>query len=1440
MTYNVLELFDRTTAEWFTTGLGTPTPVQVEAWPRISEGFHTLVSAPTGTGKTLTAFLVFIDRLKALSRAGELKNELHLIYISPLKSLAGDIRANLRRPLDGIFKQEEIHGVAPKNAPFDINIAIRTGDTPAADRRKMISTPPHILITTPESLYLLLTSVSGQKMLSTAKAIVIDELHAMIDTKRGAHLMLSIARLDRLCPRPLQRIGLSATIEPLETAALYLSPDPVAIVAPKMHKEIDLRVLSPRTESGFLEGAIWPALSRIVFEKCNEANSVIAFVDGRRYAEKLAFHLNEMGGDGFARTHHGSMSKEHRLQVEQALRDGELKLLCATSSMELGIDVGDVDLVLQIGCPMTIAGAKQRLGRSGHNPGRVSVMYMFPRTSSDGLYCGITGRILLDGGIEHTKPPKLCLDVLAQHLVSMASGDGYSVAEVMPLLSRAYPFAFVTQEDVKSVLRMLAGDYEHDRDIPVRPRILYDRINERVAGDTYSRMLAVSSGGTIPDTGQFAVRLENGTKLGELDEEFVFETREGYKFLLGSFAWKIVSIRKDEVIVTQTNAAGALPPFWKAAKAGRPLETGLQFGRAMREIYDAIIADDLEHTLERYCLDETSVNLAKGFLESQIRATGILPDDRTIVVEHFNDEAGDNQVMVHSMFGRKVNAPLALLASHTVKQLTHMDVNVYDAEEGFLLFPFGVSPIPQGFLKAINPETARSILEALLPSTQLFNMAFRYNSGRALMMGVRKAKRVPLWVQRLRAAEMLDNVVRIKDHPLMIETRRECIEDYWDLHGLEYVLNGIQTGAIQIREVFTESPSPMSLPFTYQAETDLLYTYFPTTSKIQAATQTGIEDLDGRTDLLTPDPEHILKVSERLRSPQDPDALHTLLMIEGDLCGEPELSELEDERKTVGDSVIDWLTTLAGQNRALYIEPGLWIAAEQAEEYRTALESTSTGNETGASEGDATCFETRKRIVRRVLRYRGAQTIETISARYIWPLETTKAILDALCADKSSVFVPDAPGIYYHAELYERARRETVKSRRAMIKTQPPEHYAALLAAKTQVSAPAAEQLANALTALCNQEYQADVWEDVILPARVSGYRPTMLDTLLTEGHVFWKLSGNDLSFCLYEDIDWEAEVSYPSGYEDINEEPSDEMAIFDALLKRGASFMHMLTGLLQGDVLVSAFMSLAERGLVHADSFAPIRNRDELSCKPSAKASSKPAEILDTRSLSKQAAKGRVGMRVKALTTGRWELTRPLKSLSAEERIERALERNVILCKETILFIPWAEALQTLRVWEYTGRVRRGYFVEGLSGAQFIRDTDFNAVMQTLEHPTDDIIWLPAIDPNQPWGRKLAHIPGRDFICVAGTYVALKSGKPIAVFERKGQTLRVFDGITDEDNALTEALKLFTTGYAQRKFYGSQKRLTVKQYPEHAKKALRDAGFESQMNDFVLYQGYK
>lgn len=376
---NPLDIFDSFTAGWFQRVLGQPTAVQEKAWPAIAKGDHTLVSAPTGTGKTLSAFLVFIDRLKAQAREGTLKQELQLIYVSPLKSLAGDIRVNLRRPLNGILEEERRANGHTKSTPFDIHIAIRTGDTPQNERRSMIKTPPHILITTPESLYLMLTAKSSQKMLKTAKAIIIDELHALIDSKRGAHLMLSIARLDKLCGTPLQRIGLSATIEPLERAAQYLSPAPVTIVAPKMHKEIKLEIISPKPEGLLIRrDHIWHEIARAVYDQCTKARSAIAFVDGRAFAERLAYNINVIGGEGFARTHHGSLSKEQRLEVEQKLRNGELKLLCATSSMELGIDVGDIDKVFQIGCPRSISSTLQRLGRAGHNPGRVSEMYFFP------------------------------------------------------------------------------------------------------------------------------------------------------------------------------------------------------------------------------------------------------------------------------------------------------------------------------------------------------------------------------------------------------------------------------------------------------------------------------------------------------------------------------------------------------------------------------------------------------------------------------------------------------------------------------------------------------------------------------------------------------------------------------------------------------------------------------------------------------------------------------------------------------------------------------------------------------------------------------------------------------------------------------------------------------------------------------------------------------
>ena len=1372
------------TVNWFERTLGSPTDVQREAWPAIASGQHVLVSAPTGTGKTLSAFLVFIDQMMEQAHEGTLEPGLQVIYISPLKSLAGDIRENLHRPLAGISEEYDIE--------TPVTVAVRTGDTSTSERAKMARKPPHILITTPESLYLLLTSKSGQKMLKTAKAIIIDELHAMIDTKRGAHLMLSLARLDVLCGRPLQRVGLSATIQPLELSADYLSngDDPVQIIAPPMHKDFEIRIENPFPEGGLLpEGTIWPEIAKKAVEACKDSRSVIAFTEGRVMTEQLAFYVNQLAGEGFARAHHGSVSKEQRFEVENDLRAGRLRLLCATSSMELGIDVGAIDKVLQISCPFSISSVMQRLGRAGHNPGRVSLMTIFPRTVMENLYCAIAAQVAREGGIERSSPPRLCLDVLAQHLVSMSVGGGYAVDQVMSLLSRSYPFREVTRDDVNATLKMLAGDYEHQRDIPVRPRVHYDRINERVEGDRYSGMLATSSPGTIPDMGLYAAKTEAGVKVGELDEEFVIEQRVGFKFMLGSFAWRIASISKDTVTVKPTTPDGARPAWWRHGGVGRKLQTGLAFGLQMRHLTEAAQGGNLQSELEFLGLDQPAAEDTSELIGRQLEATGILPDDQNLIAEHFCDEIGLHQIMIHSIYGRQVNAPLAILLAITAKKLMGTDVDAHDDDDGIILMTRGEKALPEGLLKAIRPETAKQILEAALPGTPLFNAVFRHTAGRALMMGVRQNKRNPLWIQRLRANEMLDGAIGHADHPLIREAKRECLEDYWDLPGLETLLENIQSGKVQIRELYLEEPSPMSLPLRRKVEAELVYAYTPTTdnvlTSVAESTQDVLRDVETK---LKPHSGQLARVSERRKLPEDEQGLHTLLMIEGDLiAGELPIP-------------LEWFEALAEQNRCRYIEPGLWIAAEHEEVYHHAL-----------LDGEE---EARQNIVRRALRYRGAMDTVTLAERYFWPEEEAHVVLTAL-REQDNVIL-DA-GLYYHAELYERARRATITERR-QVQTAPSSHYAALMANRLRLLAPPAEQLKQAILKLTDRPFPATQWETSLLPARVNAYRPDLLDKLLSEGELFWHLGDEGLSFHTYADVDWDADIDQL--LENVELDP-DEQIIIQTLRKRGATFMTALSAEKEQmkKSLQEVLFSLMEKGLIHADSFTPVRMW---------------LEKDKNNKSTKASARRRVASRVATTTAGRWDIRRPLKPQTMEEQLNRAFEKMGVLCRETatMLDIPWQAALEALRIWEYTGRARRGYFVKGLSGAQYIRHASYTEMVERLTYPDDKIVWLSAPDPNQAWGKILPYDPSWQFTSVPGTVVALKQGIPVAVFERKGHTLRVFD-----DAVLPNALVAFAEAYKKGHIFSALKRVTVKDYPNSVKEALAAAGFARVMLDYVLHR---
>lgn len=1410
-----LQLFDAKTAEWFGETLGKPTAVQEISWPAIAAGGHVLVSAPTGTGKTLSAFLVFLDRLKSQAMEGSLKRELQLIYVSPLKSLAADIRENLKKPLEGIGGEELI------------TVAVRTGDTTQRERQQMVRKPPHILIITPESLYLMLTSKTGQNVLCTARTVIVDELHALIDTKRGAHLMLSLARLDALCEKPLQRIGLSATISPLAEAAGYLAPEPVFVAAPSMEKKVQLQILGSYVDCGKRKkDPVWQELSALVYQYCQGNRSVIAFVEGRRYAEKLAYYVNLLGGEDFARVHHGSLSREQRQETEQSLRDGRLRLLCATSSMELGIDVGEIDQVLQVGCPRTISGTMQRLGRAGHNPSRTSVMYLFPRTAAESVLCGMTARLAGEGCVERMNPPEGCLDVLAQHLVSMAAFRSYEVDDVMKILSRAWPFRKVTKEDVKSVLGMLAGDYEHKRDVPVRPRILYDRIHEKVEGDGYSRMLAVSAAGTIPDKGLYTVRTEEGVKVGEADEEFVYETQKGDRFILGAFAWKVVNISKDTVTVTQAPMEGARLPFWKGELKGRNKETGAAFGRILRGLQQAEEAGRLEEALGELGLDQSASMLAAGYLKRQIAAAGGLPDDRTIVAEHFRDQSGNSQLMIHSVFGRRVNGPLALLAAQTAREELGMNVGSVDEEDGFLLYAYGEEAMPERLLSRICPETAETVLSALLPATPLFNMAFRYNCGRALMMGVRKNGRQPLWMQRLRSAEMLEQVVQEKDHPMIRETREECMHQLWDVDGVRELLQKIRSGAVTVREIYTETPSPMSLPLQWAQEAAVMYDYAPTPRGIHAAVEASLKQ---EKELLRPGERELSQVWARGKLPENERQLHSLLMMEGDLAA----GEL--------DIPVEWLENLAEEGRVVYLEQGLWIAAEQEAEYRAAFQlseaaveyhvASETGGQKAAESHSArvvydaamtknravqaecstiqgTGWEEALHIVRRMLRYRGAASILQIAARYGWQEESTGALLQELCLRGEAVCQENR---YYHAKSYERARTQTLKNRREEISTCPSAAYAALLLSRIQPSAPPEECLKAAVASFAGTAFPAGIWEELLFPARVKNYREGLLDSLLSGGEYFWRMEDGKLCFEDTGCIDWDRMPEVP--WEKLSEK---EGLLAEALLKRGASFVQALNSVLAGESPYDALFSLMEKGVVNADSFVPVR------------------QWLNRKKTEKAAARQRVGARLKVLHAGRFDLVRPVRSLTVQEQMDRCFDRYLILCRETAAAygLPWQEALSLLRVQEYTGQVRRGYFVEGFSGAQFIRRQDFEFVTAALLHPQRETVWLNAADPMQPWGRLLTHQEDRAFLNVQGTAAAFRGGLPIALFERQGRTLRVF-----ETEGLQEILQLFEEEYRRGRIFAGRKRIVVTDYPGEAAAAFQGSGFIREMQDYVLYR---
>src|ERR1700754_1678287 len=881
---SALDGFSAATREWFRGPFAAPTAAQEGAWAAAQAGRHALVVAPTGSGKTLAAFLWALDRLATGPPPEEARHRCRVLYVSPLNALAVDVQRNLRSPLAGIRQAAQRLGLPVP----EIAVGMRTGDTPADERRQFARTPPDILVTTPESLFLLLTS-AARESLRGVQTVIVDEVHAVAGTKRGAHLAVSLERLDELLPRRAQRIGLSATVRPIDEVAAFLAGTrPVEVVQPPTPKTIEVAVQVPVPDLAALDEqpavgssdeevigsaagtaqrpSIWPAVERRLLGLVREHRSTIVFANSRRLAERLTARLNELaaeeaeegvdldtprsaGGAGIstfpaeaigqsgigggaaptvAKAHHGSMAREQRTLVEEELKSGLLPCVVATSSLELGIDMGAVDLVVQVEAPPSVASGLQRIGRAGHQVGAVSRGVVFPKYRGDLVSCAVVSERMTSGAIESLRYPRNPLDVLAQHVVAMVALEPWQLDHLAAVMRRAAPFAALPDSALHAVLDMLAGRYPSEEFGELRARITWDRVTDTLQGRPGAQRLAVTSGGTIPDRGLFAVMTPGGadgrgSRVGELDEEMVYESRVGDTFLLGTSSWKVEDITHDRVIVTPAPGQPARMPFWKGEQVGRPLELGRAVGAFVREVsgLSGEVARERGAAAGR---DEGAIDTPLAYLREQRDTTRHVPSDRTILVERFRDELGDWRLVVHSPFGAKVNGPWGLAIAARMRERRGVEVHASSADDGIVLrLPdavdeSGAEVLPTAEDVLLDPSEVEQVVVAELGGSSLYASRFRECAARSLLLPRRDPRRrSPLWQQRQKSAQLLAVAGRYEQFPITLEAMRECVQDVYDLPGLRELMNDVQARKLKVVEVATPAPSPFarSLLFGY-------------------------------------------------------------------------------------------------------------------------------------------------------------------------------------------------------------------------------------------------------------------------------------------------------------------------------------------------------------------------------------------------------------------------------------------------------------------------------------------------------------------------------------------------------------------------------------------------------------------------------------------------
>src|SRR3954451_3780151 len=940
----VLEAFSPAVRAWFAASFPEPTTAQVHGWPSILGGSHTLVCAPTGSGKTLTAFLASIDRL-CTTEAADPKRRTRVLYISPLRALAFDIEKNLRAPVMGIGLAAERLGV-PFHQP---TVARRTGDTSARDRQALLRHPVDLLITTPESLYLMLTS-SVADTLVNVDTVIIDEIHAMATTKRGAHLMLSMERLEAITARPPQRIGLSATQRPLEEVAHFLGghgPDghrrQVSIIDAGMRKEMQVEVVVPVEEMGNIWESVYPAVLAQVLDH----RSTIIFCNARRQAERLAANLNELAGEELVKAHHGSLAREQRIVIEDQLKRGTLRGIVATSSLELGIDMGAVDLVIQVESPGAVSRGMQRVGRAGHSVGEPSRGVLYPKHRGDLLEAAVVAQRMVTGQIETTRFLRNPLDVLAQQIVAhVSTHPECTVESVAAMVRRCANFAELSDDLLHNVLDLLSGRYPSEEFNELRPRLVWDRTGGTLRAREGSKRLAVTSGGTIPDRGLFGVFLPDGTRVGELDEEMVYESRPGETFVLGASTWRIEDITFERVTVTPAPGEPGKMPFWHGDRPGRPLELGRALGAFQREMRAVDPGTAMQRLVGEYGLDLFAAGNVVSYLDEQAQATGAVPDDRTVIIERFRDEIGDWRVCILSPFGTPVHAPWAMAIERRLIDRFDMPIETMWSDDGIVLrLPEAADSVPIEEL-IIDPDDLDELVVTSVPQTSLFSARFRECAARALLLPRRRPdRRTPLWQQRQRAADLLSVAPKYTSFPVLLENSRECLQDVVDLPGLRDVLGQLRNRSVRVVSVDTAKASPFAQSLLFNWIAAYMYEGDAPLAERRAAALSLDRDLlrellgaEELRELLDPgvlaDIELELQRLADGRRARTADELHDVLRLVGDLTAEEVSARCEPGRGAA------FLAELSEARRAIEVRicnQARWIMVEDAARYRDSF-----------------------------------------------------------------------------------------------------------------------------------------------------------------------------------------------------------------------------------------------------------------------------------------------------------------------------------------------------------------------------------------------------------------------------------------------------------------------------------------------------------------------